>query len=373
MLSPPPPQLLWLAEEKSLMSNPLRPARGTVIEANLDKKKGPIATLLVQAGTLRPGDIVRAGASYGKVRSLTNDLGRPLVDAGPSIAVQLTGLNSVPAAGEEFEVYPTEQAARNAAMEFEDKLKLQRMIDMSGGGSMVTLASLATVDEDQEALQRLNLIIKADTSGMVEAIKAALAMLPQQSVVLRFLLSGAGDLNVSDVDLAAASGGMVLAFNLEPDEAVSSHAKRLGVNVKSYKIIYELIDDVKAAMEGKLKLVEERVPQGTAVVKAVFGTGKKRVAGCAVTEGKLTKSGYVTVRRGSGKNAVVVYEGKLSSLRRVKDIVEEVSAGLECGAGCDGFTEWAEGDNLECYLLVTKSRRLEEARATTAVDVSTLA
>ncbi|KAG2442199.1 hypothetical protein HYH02_009685 [Chlamydomonas schloesseri] len=366
-------QLLWLAEEKSLMSNPLRPARGTVIEANLDKKRGPVATLLVQAGTLRPGDLVRAGASYGKVRSLTNDLGRPLTDAGPSIAVQLTGLNSVPAAGEEFEVHANEQAARTAALEFEEKLKVQRMLDMSGGGSMVTLASLATVDEDQEALQRLNLIIKADTSGMVEAIKAALSMLPQQSVVLRFLLSGAGDLSVSDIDLAAASGGLVLAFNLEPDEAVSSHAKRLGVNVKSYKIIYELIDDVKAAMEGKLKLVEERVPQGTAVVKAVFGTGKKRVAGCAVTEGKLTKSGYVTVKRGSGKNATVVYEGKLSSLRRVKDIVEEVSAGLECGAGCDGFTDWAEGDTLECYLLVTKSRRLEEARATTAVDVSTLA
>ncbi|GLC47031.1 hypothetical protein PLESTB_001437200 [Pleodorina starrii] len=361
-------QLLWVAEEKQLMSNPKRPAAGTVIEAYLDKKKGPVATLLVQVGTLRPGDIVRAGASYGKVRALSNDLGQNMPSAGPSIAVQLTGLNSVPAAGEEFEVCPSEQAAREAAAEFEDKLKLRRMIEMSGGGSMVTLSSLATVDEDQEAMQRLNLIIKADTSGMVEAIRNALSMLPQQSVVLRFLLAGAGEITASDVDLAAASGGLVLAFNLEPDEAVSSQAKRQGVSVKSYRIIYELIEDVKAAMEGKLKLVEERVPQGTAVVKAVFGTGKKKVAGCAVTDGKLAKAGYVTVKRGK----TVVYEGKLSSLRRVKDIVEEVSAGLECGVACEGFTEWAEGDVLECYLLVTKSRRLEEARATTAVDVASL-
>ncbi|KXZ43734.1 hypothetical protein GPECTOR_81g182 [Gonium pectorale] len=365
-------QLLWTAEERQLMSNPSRPARGTVIEAYLDKKRGPVATLLVQAGTLRPGDIIRAGASYGKVRALTNDLGQTMPSAGPSIAVQLTGLNSVPAAGEEFEVAPTEQAARLAAYDFEEKLKVRRMMEMSGGGSMVTLSSLATVDEDQEAMQRLNLIIKADTSGMVEAIKGALSMLPQQSVVLRFLLASAGEITVSDVDLAAASGGLVLAFNLEADEAVSSHAKRLGVSVKSYRIIYELIDDVKAAMEGKLKLVEERVVQGSAVVKAVFGTGKKRVAGCAVTDGKLTKSGYVTVKRGSGKAATVVYDGKLSSLRRVKDVVEEVPAGLECGLGADGFTEWQEGDVLECYLLVTKSRRLEDARATTAVDVATL-
>ncbi|KAG2490006.1 hypothetical protein HYH03_011472 [Edaphochlamys debaryana] len=365
-------QLLWVAEEKQLVSNPKRPARGTVIEANLDRKRGPVATLLVQAGTLRPGDIVRAGASVGKVRSLANDLGQAITQAGPSIAVQLIGLNSVPAAGEEFEVHASEQEARSAAGEFEEGFKVRRMIEMSGGGSMVTLASLATVDEDQEAMQRLNLIIKADTSGMVEAIKGALSMLPQQSVVLRFLLAGAGEITVSDVELAAASGGLVLAFNQEPDEAVSSQAKRLGVNVKSYRIIYELIDDVKAAMEGKLKLVEERVPQGSATVKAVFGTGKKRVAGVGVAEGKLTKAGYVTVKRGSGKAQQVVYEGKLTSLRRVKDLVEEVSAGLECGVGCEGFTEWQEGDQIECYLLVTKSRRLEEARATTAVDMSTL-
>ncbi|GIL67209.1 hypothetical protein Vafri_20631 [Volvox africanus] len=361
-------QVLWVAEEKQLMSNPKRPAAGTVIEAYLDKKKGPVATLLVQVGTLRPGDIIRAGASYGKVRALSNDLGQSIPSAGPSIAVQLTGLNSVPAAGEEFEVCATESAAREAAVEFEDKIKLRRMLEMSGGGSLVTLSSLATVDEDQEAMQRLNLIIKADTMGMVEAIRAALSMLPQQSVVLRFLLAGAGEITASDVDLAAASGGLVLAFNLEPDEAVSAQAKRMGVSVKSYRIIYELIEDVKAAMEGKLKLVEERVPQGTAVVKAVFGSGKKKVAGCAVTEGKIVKAGHVTVKRGK----TMLYEGKLSSLRRVKDVVEEVAAGLECGLGCDGFTEWAEGDTIECYLLVTKSRRLEEARATTAVDVSTL-
>ncbi|GFR51954.1 hypothetical protein Agub_g14476 [Astrephomene gubernaculifera] len=361
-------QLLWVAEERQLLSNPNRPAAGTVIEANLDRKRGAVATLLVQVGTLRPGDVLRAGAAYGRVRSLTNDLGQAIPAAGPSIAVQLTGLNSVPAAGEAFEVYGSEQEAREAAAEFEDRLKYQRMMELRGGGSMVTLASLATVDEEQEALQRLNLVVKADTSGMVEALKSSLSALPQHSVALRFLLAAAGEISGSDVDLAAASGAMVLAFNLEPDDSVSAHAKRLGVSIKSYRIIYELLDDVKAAMEGKLKLVEERVPQGSAVVKAVFGSGKKRVAGAAVTEGKLSKGAYVTVRRGKA----VVYDGKLSSLRRVKDAVDEVGSGLECGLGCDGFWEWAEGDVLECYQLLTKSRRLEEARATTAVDVATL-
>jgi len=357
----------WVAEEKKLVANGKRAAAGTIIEAHLDRKVGPVATLLVQAGTLRVGDLVSAGASYGKVRSLRDDLGRPMDLAGPSIAVQLVGLNSVPNAGEEWAVVPSEAAARDAADKSVEMFRAARFQEMTGN-SMVTLSSLATIDEDTEALQRLNVIIKGDTMGVVEAIKAALSSLPQQSISLRTLLSGAGDISVSDVDLAAASGALVLGFNLNPDNVVEEHAKRLNVKLMTYKVIYDLLDDVKAAMEGKLRSVEERIVLGKAEVKAQFGTGKKKVAGCVVTSGKLLKGAMVSVKRGK----VVVFEGKLSSLRRIKDNVEEVTEGLECGAGCEDFLEWQPGDLMECYQMVTKTRRLEDARASTAVDMSTL-
>jgi len=306
----------------------------------------------------------------GKVRTLLNDLGKGMPTAGPSIAAQVIGLATVPQAGDEFAVYATDSDARTAAEAQSDAQRAVRMAEMTGGGSMVTLSSLATIDDDtQEALQRINLIIKGDTSGVVEAIKAALSSLPQQSVVLRYLLSGAGDVTVSDVDLAAASGGLVLAFNLDPEEAVRSRAKALGVTINTYKVIYNLIDDVKAAMEGMLRIIEERIPVGGAEVRAVFGTGKNRVAGCAVTTGKLAKGALAVVKRGKA----VVHEGKLASLRRVKDNVESVEAGLECGVGIEGFLDWAEGDVIECFQVVSKARRLEEARATTAVDIATLA
>jgi translation initiation factor IF-2 len=255
------------------------------------------------------------------------------------------------------------------AQEAQEGLRAQRIAEMSTTGSMVTLSSLATIDEDTDTLQRMNLIIKGDTSGVVEAIKGALQALPQESVVLRYLLCAAGDITVSDVDLAAASSGMVVGFNLSPDEAVMSHAKRLGVTINTYKVIYNLIDDVKAAMEGKLRSVEERLPVGTATVKAVFGSGKKKVAGCLVDEGKLQKGAMVEVTRGKQG---VVFTGKLQSLRRIKDNVDEVQAGLECGVGAEDWQSWQEGDVISCYMSVTKAQRLEDAKAATAVDVGTL-
>jgi len=360
----------WMAEEQKLMANPKKPSQGTVIESHLDKRVGPVATLLVQAGTLQVGNIVCAGASYGRVRTIKDDLGRVMTSAGPSIAVQMVGLDSTPVAGEEFQVVATESAARAYVLDTIERFKAQRMLEMSGGGSMVTLSSLADMDSnsDSEAMQKINLIVKGDTMGVVEAIKSALSTLPQQSITLRCLLSGAGDISESDVDLAAASGALILGFNLEPDNIVAEAAKRLGVTIMTYKIIYNLLDDVKAAMEGKLKSVEEKVPLGKAEVKAVFGAGKKRVGGCMVLTGKLVKGSMVIVRRGK----VVVHEGKMISLRRLKDIVEEVSEGFECGIGCEDFPDWQPGDTIECYKLVTKNRRLEDARATTAVDVSTL-
>ena len=361
-------QVWWVAEEKQLTSNPKRSACGTVIEAHMDKRSGAVATLLIQAGTLRPGDIVRAGATYGRVRTLLDDLSRPIDSAGPSIAVQMLGLSSVPVAGEEFQVHSNESEAREAAAREDLVLKKQRLSDMAGSSS-VTLSSLATIDGDEEteALQKLNLVLRADTSGMLEAIKGALFNLPQVSVSLRFLLAAAGDITVSDVDLASASNALILGFNLTPNDQVEASAKVRGVKIMTYKIIYELIDDVKTAMEGKLKAVEERVPLGKAEVKAVFGAGKKRVAGCLVVSGKLSKGSMISVKRGKA----VVYEGKVTSLRRIKDAVDEVTEGTECGLGAD-FPDWAEKDVIECYQPVTKYRKLEEARASSAVDLATL-
>jgi len=301
---------------------------------------------------------------------MSNDLGQSVMAAGPSIAVQMSGLDSVPGAGEEFSVCSSEQDARDAAQTFIDKIRVQRLSDMSSGGSMITLSSLASVDDpDSEAIQRMNLIVKADTIGVVEAIRSALGALPQESVTLRYLLTGAGDITVSDVDLAAASQALLVGFNLEASDSVETHAKALGVTIMTYKVIYDIVDDIKAAMEGKLKAVQEKIPLGKAEVKAVFGSGKKKVAGCMITQGKVQKGASVTVTRGKK----VVYEGKLVSLRRVKDNVDEVSEGTECGLGCEDFLEWSAGDKIECYLMVSKTRRLEEARASTAVDIATLA
>lgn len=360
--------LLFEAEAKQLMANPVRAAVGTVIEAHLDRRRGAVSTMLVQAGTLRVGDLVRAGACVGKVRSLTNDRGQSITEATPSVAAQVVGLNTVPQAGDEFQVYTSEADARRDAQLQEEALRQQHFADMTGG-SMVTLSSLATIDEDSEALQRLNIVIKGDTSGVVEAIKSALGALPQDMVALRYLLAAAGDITSSDIDLAAASGAMIIGFNLSPDETTLAYAKRLGVLVSTYKVIYNLIDDVKAAMQGRLRQVEEKQVLGLAEVRGVFGSGKTRVAGGLVTEGKLVKGAQVTVKRGNE----VLHTGPLTSLRRVKDDVSEVLMGVECGFGTEGFTGWNLGDKLECFAMVAKSRRLEDVKATTVVDVATLA
>jgi translation initiation factor IF-2 len=384
--------IAWTAEERQLVANPNKPAAGTVVEAHLDRRKGAVATLLVQAGTLKVGDVLATGACYGKVRALSGGSGKPVAAAGPSIAVQMSGLNAVPQAGDEFRAYASEADARAAADAAMSGMRAARLAEMGGSGSMVTLSSLATVDDDdaalvgggggggsessgsEEALQRLNIIIKADTSGMVEAIRGALSALPQQSVALRYLLCAAGDVSTSDVDLASASGGMILAFNLSPDEAVLAKAKSAGVSLTTHKVIYELIDSVTAAMEGRLKVLEAKEELGKAVVKAVFAYGKLKVAGVGVEDGKLVKGAQVEVMRakGGGSKMTSVHKGAIVSLRRVKDNVDEVAAGLECGVGVEGFSEWREGDVLSCYRLVPKTQRLSEARAATAVDLATI-
>ena len=301
------------------------------------------------------------------MRSLRNAIGE-VSEAGPSIAVQVLGLNSVPQAGDIFEVLESEGRARAAAESVEDARRLERLADIAGGGSKVTLSSLASMDDENDgtgaavdtAIQRMNIILKADASGSVEAVKSALSSLPQDSVMLRYLMAAPGEVTISDIDLAVASGGLVLGFGVTPSEVVLSAAKRSGVTLSTYSVIYDLVDDVRAAMEGRLRTQEERVSIGTAEVKAVFGSGNRKVAGCSVTDGMLRRTAVVVVKRGKR----TVFEGLLTSLRRVKDDVKEVGAGTECGISVEGFRDWEEGDKIEAFDVVQKRLKLEESHAT---------
>eukprot|EP00892_Ulva_mutabilis_P000960 jgi/Ulvmu1/10865/UM007_0039.1 len=356
--------LALVAEIEELQANPNRAAEGTVLEAHLDKQVGPVASLLVQAGTIAKGDVVQAGAACGRVRACRGSYGENVESAGPSTAVSVEGLDEVPAAGDVFRVFKDEAEARSAAEAEKEAQRTARLAEMSSS-TTVTLSTLATVDEDQEALQRMNLVVKADASGSLEAIKGALRALPQDSVALRFLLAGTGPITPSDVELARSSGALVMGFNVEPTDEAAALAKNRAVEVATYDVIYGLLDEVRARMEGRLKAVTEKVQCGAAEVKATFGRGKNIIGGCIVTEGKVMVNGVVEVRRG---RKTLVYEGPLSSLRRFKDEVAVVEEGVECGIGCEGFWEWEAGDKVACFELVEKTLTLEESRADSAVD-----
>ena len=341
------------AEVEELVANPGSNARGTVVEAYLDKQRGAMATLLVQNGTLRIGDAVLVGASWGKVRAITDAYGAKLEEAGPSTPVQIMGLGSVPMAGEEFEVTETEAEARDAAVKRSEKARIN-VIE----GNSVSLSNLSAAKDDEDGVQTINLIVKTDVSGSVEAVKAALGALPRDRVVLRFLHAAAGEVTESDIDLAAASEGIVLAFNTPLSDKVSERAKQQRVEVRAYDVIYGLVDEVRAAMEGKLSGVQDEVFVGQAECKAVFGGGNSKVAGCLVLEGQLRMKANLRVTR-KGKE---VFRGKVGSLRRIKDQVKKVESGLECGVGADPeWGEWKPGDVIECFDLVDRVQTLESA------------
>ncbi|MCO5611623.1 hypothetical protein L7F22_065877 [Adiantum nelumboides] len=364
--------IMLVTEFQELKANPTRRAKGTVIESRLDKTKGVLATLLVQNGTLKKGDVVFCGEAYGKVRALLDHSGTRVETAGPSTAVQVFGLSSVPVAGEEFEVLDSLEAARGRAEECAQAARLTRLAAQAAEGK-VTLASLATlVAEGKEGgveRHQVNVILKADVQGTLEAIREALRTLPQDTVNLRMLLQAAGDVTISDVDLAIASDAIIIGFNVNSPSAVQTYAESKGVEIRLYRIIYELIDDIRNAMEGLLDVVQEEVPLGKAEVRAVFVSGSGKVAGCMVMDGKLVKGCGCKVRRGGA----VVYTGNLVSLRRVKELAKEVVAGLECGVGVDNFNEWEEGDIIEAFNLVAKKRTLEEASVTTTSSLAAVA
>ncbi|MBD2194028.1 MULTISPECIES: translation initiation factor IF-2 [Calothrix] len=340
--------ILLVAEVGELSANPDRPAKGTVIEAHLDKAKGAVATLLIQNGTLKVGDMLVAGSAFGKVRAMVDDRGKRVEAGSPSFAVEVLGLSDVPAAGDEFEVFENEKEARALASDRADKQRQSRLLQ-----GRVTLTTLSAQAQEGE-LKELNLILKADVQGSVEAIVGSLRQIPQNEVQIRMLLATAGEITETDIDLAAASNAVIIGFNTTYASGARQAADEAGVDVREYNIIYKLLEDIQGALEGLLEpeLVEE--PLGQTEVRAVFPVGRGAVAGCYVQSGKLVRNCKLRVRRG-GK---VVYEGVLDSLKRMKEDAREVNAGYECGIGIDKFHDWAEGDIIEAYQMVTKRRTL---------------
>jgi translation initiation factor IF-2 len=344
--------ILLVAEVEDLHANPNRAAKGSVVEAHLDKARGPVATLLVQNGTLRIGDIVVAGSVFGKVRAMVDDRLERVESATPSFAVEILGLNDVPAAGDEFDVFSDEKQARQIA-EARAEEQRQARLSQSMGARRVSLGSLS--DQAREgALKELNLIIKTDVQGSVEAIVTSLGQLPQKQVQLRTLLAAPGDISETDVDLASASNAVIIGFNTSLASGARHAADEAGVDVRDYSVIYKLLEDIEGAMEGLLDPEMVESPLGQAEVRAVFPVGRGAVAGCYVQSGKLHRNCRVRVHRGSE----IVYEGILDSLKRMKEDAREVATGYECGVGTDDFSTWEEGDRIEAYQLVSKRRTL---------------
>ncbi len=344
--------ILLVAEVEDLRANPNRTAKGTVIEAHLDKAKGPVATLLVQNGTLRVGDIFVAGAAFGKVRAMVDDRNVRVDKASPSFAVEVLGLGDVPAAGDEFEVYLDEKQARAIADQRTMDQRQARLVQAMAS-RRVTLGTLSEKVKEGE-LKELNIILKADVQGSLEAILGSLAQLPQREVQLRILLSAPGEITENDISLAAASSAVVLGFNTTMAPGARQAADEMGVDFRDYNVIYKLLEDIQDAMEGLLdpEMIEEYL--GQAEVRAVFAVGKGAVAGCYVQNGKLLRNCNVRVKRGNE----VVHSAVLDSLRRVKDDAREVASGFECGISLAKFSTWREGDIIEAFRMVTKRRTL---------------
>jgi translation initiation factor IF-2 len=347
--------ILLVSEVEDLSANPDRLAKGTVIEAHLDKAKGAVATLLIQNGTLRVGDILVAGSVLGKVRAMVDDRGRRVESASPSFAVEVLGLGGVPAAGDDFEVFKDEKEARAIANERTDQQRLSRL-QQALSSRRVSLNNLSAKAQEGD-LKELNLVLKADVQGSLEAIIGALNQLPQNQVQLRVLFSAPGEISETDVDLAAASDAVIIGFNTTFASGARQAADRVGVDVREYSIIYNLLDDVQGAMEGLLdpELVEE--PLGQAEVRAIFPVGKGAVAGCYIQSGKVIRNCKVRIQRGGQ----VIHEGILDSLKRMREDAREVNFGYECGIGLDSFSSWKEGDIIEAFRMATKRRSLTPA------------
>jgi translation initiation factor IF-2 len=327
----------------NLRSNPNRPAIGTVVEGQLDRQRGPMATLLVQAGTLRVGDALLIGSISGRVRAMADHRGEPVAEAPPAMPVQVMGLSDVPKAGELFRVVESEREARALA---EDELERQRVAETRPVKPRA--ASLEEIFSQLQAgeVSEFNLILKADVQGSMEPIVSSLEKLSADEREVRILHQGIGRITESDIMLASASDAIVIGFHVDVDEAASRAAAREGVEIRLYNIIYKLIEDIDKALRGLLAPVYEKVVVGHAEVRAVFRIRRRgNIAGCYVTDGEVTRNSWVRVFRDGEE----LFDGQLDSLKRFQEDVAEVRSGFECGIGVAGFDEFMEGDVLEFY------------------------
>ncbi len=341
--------ILLTAEVLELKANPSRRARGLVIEAELDKGRGPVATILVQKGTLNVGDFVSAGAASGKVRAMVDDKGRRVKEAGPSTPVEILGLSDVPNAGEIFIAHENDKEAKYYAETFVAQNKEKLLEDTKAKMSLDDLFSQIQAGN----LKELNLIIKADVQGSVEAVKQSLMKLSNEEVVVKCIHGGVGAINESDVSLASASKAIIIGFNVRPDTQAKATAEREGVDVRLYKVIYQAIEDIEAAMKGMLDPVFEEKVIGHAEVRQIFkASAVGNIAGSYVLDGIFQRGCKIRITR-EGEQ---IYEGELASLKRFKDDVKEVKAGFECGLVFEGFDSMQELDIVEAYIMVEVPR-----------------
>ncbi len=330
--------VLLVAEMEDLKANPHQPAAGVVIEAELDKSRGPLATVLIQTGTLKEGDTIVVGMTWGRVRAMFNDVGKRIKKAEPSTPVEILGLVDVPGVGDTLKAVTDEKHAQAMlasrrqeaeAAEASKRVNLHNLFDQITSGKV----------------KELDVVLKTDVQGSIEPIRASLEDLATDQVKVRIIHSGTGNITESDVMLASASTGFVIGFNVETTEGARKMAAQSGVDIRNYNIIYNLIDDVSKALSGLLEPTFEEVIEGHAEVRAVFSSGKNKAAGCYVTDGKITRNDQVRVVRGKE----VMADSVVSSLKRFKDDVREVAAGYECGIGIKDYNDFQEGDILEVY------------------------
>ena len=335
--------VILTSEVQELKANPNRAAKGTVIEARLDRTRGPIATLLIQNGTLNQGDVIIAGTAVGRVRVMTNDKGRTVKTAGPSVPVEITGLADVPAPGDEFNAVSDERMAR-------ELVEQRRQAEKDAAAQLntkITLDNLFAMMQEGE-MKDLNLIVKADVQGSAEALKASLLKLSNDEVRVKVIHTGVGAVNESDILLASTANAIIIGFNVRPDAAAQASAQRAKVDVRMYRVIYDAINEIEAALKGMLAPKYQEVVIGHAEVRKTYKVSAiGTIAGCYVKDGKVTRDAQVRVLR----DHIVLHQGAVGSLQRFKDSVKEVTAGYECGMSIDRFNDIKEGDVFECFAM----------------------
>jgi translation initiation factor IF-2 len=336
--------ILLEAEVNEYKANPEKPARGAVIEAELDKGKGPVATLLVQNGTLRIGDAVVVGNTYGRVRAMLNDAGRRVKKAGPSTPIEITGLNDVPQAGDQFMVFEDEKKARSIG---ETRAERALITERKETTSKVSLDDLFEKIKEGE-MKEINIVIKADVQGSVEALSGSLKKIDVDGVKINIIHEGVGGISESDIILASASNAIIIGFNVRPDNHAKDVAEQEKVDIRLYRVIYDAIDEMKAAMKGMLDPEYKEKVIGQLDVRTTFKVSRiGTIAGCYVTDGLVSRNAGIRLVR----DGVVIYEGHVDTLKRFKDDAKEVKAGLECGITLENFNDIKEGDTMEAYIM----------------------